>query len=71
MAYSNINKGISYQTDIKGRKTALVLDLRNKEVKALADDLLDLISIKDRINDVCVDFFEVTDHILAHNKSGV
>lgn len=59
-----ISKGISYQTDIKGKKTAVVFDLKNKAVQEIIEDFFDLLTVKERQNDERVDFFEATDRIL-------
>lgn len=59
-----INKGISYQMDTKGKKTAVVFDLKNKAVQEIMEDILDLLTVKERQNDEKVDFFKATDKIL-------
>jgi RNase adaptor protein for sRNA GlmZ degradation len=59
-----INKGISYQMDTKGKKTAVVFDLKNKAVQEIMEDILDLLTVKERQNDEKIDFFQATDKIL-------
>lgn len=63
-----ISKGISYQMDTKGRKTAIVFDLKNKAVQEIVEDILDLLTVKERQNDERIDFFQATDKILKLKK---
>ena len=69
MTIAEISKSISYQTDVKGKKTAIVFDLKNKAIQDLVEDILDLLTVKERLHDERVDFFEATDQILANRKS--
>jgi RNase adaptor protein for sRNA GlmZ degradation len=68
MTATQINKSISYQTDTKGRKTAVVFDLKNKDVRGLVEDMIDLLTVKERQNDESIDFFEAADKILNKRK---
>lgn len=68
MTKTDINKSISYQTDIRGKKTAVVFDLKNKAIQELVEDIMDMLTIKERLHDERVDFFEATEKLLSTKK---
>jgi hypothetical protein len=58
-------KGISYVTNSSGKRTALMLDLKNKVIRELAEDLLDNLAIIERQNETSRPFEEIDSEILA------
>ena len=68
MTTAEISRNISYQIDTKGKKTAIVFNLKNRAIQDLMEDILDLLAVKERLNDERVDFFEATDRILSVKK---
>jgi hypothetical protein len=51
MTATTIKEGISYLTNNKGKKTAVVFDLKNKAVKELMEDFMDTLDAMDSLND--------------------
>ena len=51
MTSASIKQGISYMTNNKGKQTALVFDLKNKDVKELMEDFMDTLDAIDSLND--------------------
>ena len=60
-----LKKGISYVTNSVGKRTALVLDLKNKVIRELAEDLLDNLAIIERRQETSRPFEEIDKEILA------
>ena len=58
-------KGISYVTNSAGKRTALMLDLKNKVIRELAEDLLDNLAIIERQNETSRPFEEIDSEVLA------
>lgn len=48
---NTIREGISYLTNYKGEQTAVVFDLKNKQVHELIDDLFDTLDAIERQNE--------------------
>jgi crotonobetainyl-CoA:carnitine CoA-transferase CaiB-like acyl-CoA transferase len=51
MTATTIKDGISYLTNNKGKKTAVVFDLKNKAVKELMEDFMDTLDAMDSLSD--------------------
>ncbi len=60
-----LKKGISYVTNSVGRRTALVLDLKNKVIRELAEDLLDNLAILERREETSRPFEDIDNEILV------
>ncbi len=65
MEAATIKKGISYITNNEGQQTAIVFDLANQSIRELMEDLLDTLSVVERINEPTVPFSEVRAKIKA------
>jgi hypothetical protein len=64
-ANTPIKKGISYVTNSVGKRTALVLDLKNKAIRELAEDVLENLAIIERQGESSRPFEEIDKEILA------
>ena len=60
----NIKKGISYLTDISGKKIAVQIDLKNSETRDLFEDLLDTLTVIERQDEVGRPFEEFANEYL-------
>ena len=67
----NIQNNISFVVNSKGKRTAMMINLKDKAMQQWAEDIQDLLIIKERMEDPdleFVDFFEVTKDILAKRE---
>jgi hypothetical protein len=70
-----MHSGISYIVDSRGRETSMVIDLKNKTMKAWAEKIKEDIEDREMINQIRndptnerINFFEAADAILADKK---
>lgn len=60
-----LKNSISYLTNAKGEKTAIVLDLKEKIVRDLVEDLLDTLTAIERQNELRTSVEEVRKEIMG------
>lgn len=60
-----IRNSISYVTDTNGDKLAIQFDLKNKEIREIVEDFLDILDVVERENEPSRPFEEVHQEILA------
>lgn len=60
-----IRNSISYVTDTNGDKLAIQFDLKNKEIREIVEDFLDILDLVERENEPSRPFEEVHQEILA------
>ena len=62
-------KGINYLTDNKGKKTAIVIDLKQYQEEVM--DFLDGLEASSRVNEPSVDFQKAVSRIIQKKKRAV
>jgi hypothetical protein len=62
-------KGINYLTNNKGKKTAIVIDLKQYQEEVM--DFLDGIEASARVNEPSVDFTKAVSSIIQKKKRGL
>jgi BMFP domain-containing protein YqiC len=60
-----IRNSISYVTDTNGDKLAIQFDLKNKKIREIVEDFLDILDVVERENEPSRPFEEVNQEILA------
>ena len=68
----NIQNNISFVVNSKGKRTAMMINLKDKVMQQWAEDIQDLLIIKERMEDPnaeYVDFFAYTEELLAKRKA--
>ena len=71
MTTKALENNLSFLTNTRGEQVAVVIDLKNKDVRNYFEDLIDSLTVFERQDDESVDFFEATSKILASRKKSL